>query len=265
MAIGGAVGPLVGGLAVTVMGLRAIFIGGGVLILISATPVLTMVNESPKMARPSSRPPPMRALRAARAGTLTAIAILVGSQAMMQFSYGSSEQMVVLRLIQMDPASASTFTGLAFGAAGTATGLAAVLYSRLARRVGYRRLAIPAAVGMSVTVAATALVPNVQALLLSVACFGLAYGTLSPTLSSMIGLETPATVQATVYGVSASAIALGLGLGPLLAGALAAAAGIRSGLLMAALVLLGPVLLLSHWGREPGPMRPVPAKIVVEP
>jgi MFS family permease len=47
VALGSAVGPVVGGLAGSVFGLRLVFLGGGILLLISLIPVLLVVRESP--------------------------------------------------------------------------------------------------------------------------------------------------------------------------------------------------------------------------
>src|SRR2546430_13455964 len=46
--LGSAVGPAAGGLAANVVGLRAIFLGGGVLLLLATIPVLFVVRESPR-------------------------------------------------------------------------------------------------------------------------------------------------------------------------------------------------------------------------
>src|SRR5262249_46986306 len=55
----------------------------------------------------------------------------------------------------------------------------------------------------------------------SVAAFGLVQGALNPAVSSMIGMETPSEVQATVFGFMSTAFAAGITAGPLLAGLIA--------------------------------------------
>src|SRR6195256_3298745 len=47
VALGSAIGPVVGGLAASAFGLRLVFLGGGILLLISTIPVLAIVRESP--------------------------------------------------------------------------------------------------------------------------------------------------------------------------------------------------------------------------
>ena len=82
-------------------------------------------------------------------------------------------------------------------------------------------------------------------------------GALIPAFGAMIGLESPAIVQATVFGVGSSAIALGFGLGPLLGGIVASAAGIRTGLIVAAALAFSLAVLVGFRAREPLPNHPV--------
>jgi predicted MFS family arabinose efflux permease len=80
---------------------------------------------------------------------------------------------------------------------------------------------------------------------------------LIPAFGSMIGLESPAIVQATVFGVGSSAIALGFGLGPLLGGVVASVAGIRAGLVVAAGLAVILAALVGFRAREPQPHEPI--------
>ena len=67
----------------------------------------------------------------------------------------------------------------------------------------------------------------------------------------MIGLEAPAIVQATIFGVGSSAISVGFGLGPLIGGFVASAAGIRAGLIVAAALAFVLTALVGLGSREP--------------
>jgi MFS family permease len=67
----------------------------------------------------------------------------------------------------------------------------------------------------------------------------------------MVGLETPAVIQATVFGVSSSAISIGFGLGPLAGGIIASVAGVRAGLAVAAVLALLTAAVLGFLSREP--------------
>lgn len=254
ISLGSAVGPAAGGLATTFIGLRAIFLAGGAMLLLAAIPVLFVVRESPRPMVRTEAPRTMDVLRLARAGTVGALAVLIVAQGLQQTSYGAAQQLVVLRLLELTGTKeAQSLTGLTFAAAGIATALASLTYHRLLRRTTYRRLLIGGALllGLALFGAATATAPVVLIIAFVIASFF--SGALIPAFGAMIGLESPAMVQATVFGVGSSAIALGFGLGPLLGGIVASAAGIRAGLIVAAALALILAALVAFKAREPRP------------
>lgn len=259
IALGGAVGPMVGGLLSAVFGLRMVFLCGGILLLLGALPVLVVVRESPAARQVGPRVGAIASLRGAGRATLTILAVLVGGQCLMQWSYVSSQQMVVLRVLRLDPAGANVVTGLAFGLAGLATALASAGYSRLARKIGYRAFAAVSALLFAIVIAAGAVVSSIFLIVAVVVVVGFLYGCISPVLSSLIGLQTPRQIQATVYGLSASAIAIGLAIGPMMAGTLAAASGPSAAIFLAAAVAVGLSLLLAMGTREPAAAALAPA------
>ena len=259
IALGSAIGPAAGGVAANLIGLRATFIAGGILLLVAAVPVIVVVRESAPAASHRQRPRPLAGLRAAGPGTLAAVSILIVAQVLLQASYTAAQQLVVLRLLQFDPGAASTVTGAAFAAGGIATAIAGVTYARLLHRTGYRLLAGTAAFLMAAAIAAAAAAPN---LALEVAAFVLAsllFGALIPAFGAMIGLQTPSQVQASVFGFSSSAVALGFGIGPLSGGLIASRAGVGTALTAAAavaLVLAGLIALAVREPQVPADRRP---------
>ncbi|TMF51146.1 MAG: multidrug efflux MFS transporter, partial [Chloroflexi bacterium] len=139
ISLGSAVGPAAGGLAANVVGLRAIFLGGGVLLLLATIPVLFVVRESPRRVVRAAVPRTMDVLRTAAPGTIGALAVLIAAQGLQQTSYAAAQALVVLRLLQLTGATdAKPLTGITFAVAGIATALASVTYSRLLRRTSYR-------------------------------------------------------------------------------------------------------------------------------
>jgi DHA1 family multidrug resistance protein-like MFS transporter len=253
VALGGATAPLIGGLAAVVFGLRAVFLGAGVLLALSSLPVLLVVRESPRGGRELKE-------RASHSGAgmrglsrvlVPAVAALIAGQALMQFSWASTQQLAVLHILQVSPVGTSAVTGVAFAAAGLATTVAAITYSRLVRRIGYRWVAVLAALLFAASIAALALAGSVPGIVAAITGFGLAYGGLNPALAAMIGLRAPREVQATIYGLSASAIAIGFGLGPVVSGVVAASASVSAGLLVAAGVAAILSLFLATLVREP--------------
>jgi MFS transporter, DHA1 family, multidrug resistance protein len=258
ISLGNAAGPAAGGLAANLLGLRAIFLGGGILLLLATVPVLLVVRESPRRFARASAPPTMQVLRAARPGTVQALAVLMVAQALQQTSYGAAQQLVVLRLLELTGANnAQSLIGITFAAAGIATALAAVTYSRLLRRTNYRTLITTAAVLMGLGLLATA---AAHTLLLTIAAFvvsSFVTGSLIPAFGAMIGLESPASIQATIFGVGSSAISLGFGFGPLIGGFVASAAGVRAALVVAGGIALILAVLVGFWSREPRPHQPI--------
>ena len=256
ISLGNAVGPAAGGLAANLVGLRAIFIGGGAMLLLATVPVLFIVRESPRRVR-GKTPPALQVLRAARAGTIRALAVLMIGQALLQTSYGAAQQLVVLRLLELTPSArdAQSLTGVTFAAAGVATAIAAVSYSRLLRATSYRILLTIAGVLMALMLFATVLAGTPAILILTFVAASFVSGSLIPAMGAMVGLEVPPMIQATVFGVSSSAISVGFGLGPLMGGFVASAAGIRAGLGTAAAVAILMTAILALFAREPWPAR----------
>jgi MFS transporter, DHA1 family, multidrug resistance protein len=252
ISLGSAVGPAAGGLAANLIGLRAIFLAGGTLLLLAAIPVLLVVRESPRRMERAAAPRTTEVLRQARAGTIGALAVLIVAQGIQQTSYGAAQQLVVLRLLDLTGAKeAQILTGVTFAAAGIATALASLTIHRLLRRTSYRRLITVGALLMGLALLGAAAAATAPFLIAAFVIASFFSGALIPAFGAMTGLEAPAIVQATVFGVGSSAIALGFGLGPLLGGIVASVSGIRAGLIVAAALALILAALVGLRAREP--------------
>jgi DHA1 family multidrug resistance protein-like MFS transporter len=253
ISLGSAIGPAAGGLASNLVGLRAIFIAGGALLLVAAIPVLLVVRESPRRVR-TAPPRTMDALRMARAGTVGALAVLMVAQGLQQTSYSAAQTLVVLRLLQLTGVKdAQSLTGLIFAAAGIATALASLSYFRLLRRSNYRTLITVGALVLGLSLLGAAAAATVPFLIAAFVLASFVSGALIPAFGAMIGLESPSIVQATVFGVGSSAVALGFGLGPLIGGFVASAASVQIGLVVAAALALILAALVGFRAREPRP------------
>lgn len=254
IALGGAVGPAAGGVAANVIGLRAAFIGGGIMLLLAAVPVILVVRESAVRAGHRGAARPLAVLRAAGDSTVGALSLLILAQVLLQTSYTATQQLVVLRLLQFDPGAASSITGAAFAAGGIATAIAGVTYSRVLPWTGYRLLAAAAALVMAGSVAGAAAAPSFPLVVMAFILSSLLFGALTPAFGAMIGLQTPSAVQASVFGFSSSAVALGFGIGPLAGGIIASNAGVGIALYAAAAVALVLAMLIALAVREPQPL-----------
>ena len=250
VALGGAIGPVVGGLAAAAVGLRLVFLVGGVLLLISTIPVFLIVRESPRLRRDPARLGTLDRIRQ-RPGAMRALAGLVGAQGLVSVANSATQILVVLRLLEMVTSGVAAVTGIAFGLTGVATSASAVFYTFMTRRLGYVRTTTLAAVLMAVAIALIGVAPWVAVVVGAVALNGLLSGVIVPATASMIGLEAPSGVQSTIFGINASSVAFGFFLGPLIAGGVAATAGVPAALGIIAVIALGLAVLLAAGTREP--------------
>src|SRR5205085_1847953 len=102
VAVGSALGPLVGGLAASVLGVRAIFWAGGLLLGAATVPVVLLVREAPGPPRAAAQAP-LDVLRRAAPRTLGAVAALLVCQALLQLTFSGYQPLIVLRLIERLP------------------------------------------------------------------------------------------------------------------------------------------------------------------
>ncbi|MHB8588851.1 MAG: MFS transporter [Candidatus Dormibacteraceae bacterium] len=250
VALGGAIGPVVGGLAGAVFGLRIVFLGGGILLLLSTLPVLMIVREGPPRRREGQQPGTLALIRQ-RPGAVRALSVLIGSQGLISVCNSATQQLLVLRLLEMLMSGVSAVTGLAFGLAGVASSGAAVFYTQVTRRMGYVRTTALAAVMVALAVSLIAIAPWAAVVVAGVALNGLFTGVVIPATASMIGLETPPEAQSTVFGANASSVALGFAIGPLVGGGVAATAGVPTALIVIAGLALVLAALVAAGAREP--------------
>ncbi|HEV2953740.1 MAG TPA: MFS transporter [Candidatus Dormibacteraeota bacterium] len=251
IASGTAIGPFIGGLIGAAFGMRRTCIAAGVLLLLATIPVIVMVRERP--LRNASEPsPPAIALLRSHPGAVRAVAVLVLIQGLIAFGYNSTQQLVVIRLLRLAPTNVATLTGIAFGLSGLAAAAAGIAYGRVAGRKGYRWTAIAGGLGFSASILVMAIAPSWTVVVGMMGVFGFLYGSLSPTASSMLGLEAPRAIQARVFGIGASSLAVGSSIGPISCGAIASATNPTIGLIVAASSALVIAGLMLTVGREPG-------------
>jgi len=250
VALGSAIGPVIGGLAGAAFGLRLVFLGGGVLLLLSTLPVFFIVRESPRRRLEGPRLGTL-ALIDQRPGARRALSVLIGAQGLVSVVNSATQLLVVLRLLEMVSSGVAAVTGVAFGLAGVASSAAAVFYTQVTRRLGYVRTTALAAVLAAVAIALIGVAPWAAVVVAGVALNGLFSGVVIPATASMIGLETPPEAQSTVFGANASSVALGFAIGPLVGGGVAATAGVPTALVVVAVLALVLAALVAAGAREP--------------
>ena len=251
VALGGAIGPVVGGLAGDFFGLRLVFLGGGVALFLALVPVVLIVRESPVVRRAGPRLSTL-ALIKQKPGLRQQLAVLIGAQGLISTCNSGTQILLVLRLIEMVTSGVAGISGFAFGLAGIASSAAAVGYTRVTQRLGYVRTAAIAAALVAVAVAVIGVAPWVALVVIGVGLNGLFSGVLLPATASMIGLDTPPEAQSTVFGLNASSVAFGFFLGPLIAGPVAAVtSSVQASLFVIAGLAVVLAVLLGTKAREP--------------
>lgn len=250
VALGSAIGPVVGGIAGSLFGLRLVFLGGGILLLLSLIPVVIIVRESPRVRRPGPRVSTL-ALIDERPGLRHSLSVLIGAQGLISVCNSAAQQLVVLRLLEMLTSSVSAVSGIGFGLAGIASSGAAIGYTRITKRLGYVRTAAAAAALVAVAVGIMGIAPWPALVVAGIGLNGLFSGVVIPATASMIGLETPQEAQSTVFGFNASSVAFGFFLGPLIAGTVAAEAGVTAALLVIGVLALVLAGVIAAGAREP--------------
>ena len=250
IALGGAIGPVVGGLAGDLFGLRLVFLGGGVALFLAIIPVVLIVRESPLVRVAGPRLSTLAVINA-RPGLDRALAVLIGSQGLISTINAATQQLVVLRLLELVSSGVSAVSGLGFGLSGLASSGAAIGYTRVTARLGYVRTAALAAGLVAVAVTALGVAPWAAMIVIAMALNGLFSGVVLPATASMIGLETPSEAQSTVFGLNASSVALGFALGPIIGGGVAATSGVQASLFVVAGLAVLLAVLIARGAREP--------------
>jgi MFS family permease len=250
VALGGAIGPVIGGIAGQLFGLRVVFLGGGVLLLLSLLPVLVVVRESPLVGRSGPRLGTLGMIEQ-RPGLRRALAVLIGAQGLISVCNSATQLLVVLRLLDMLTSGVAAVTGIGFGLAGLASSSAAVGYTRITKRLGYVRTAAAAAALVAVAVGLIGVAPWAALVVVGIGLNGLFSGVVIPATASMIGLETPHEAQGTIFGLNASSVAMGFFVGPLIAGTVSAAAGVPAALFVVGGLALVLALVIGRGAREP--------------
>lgn len=235
-AVGGVIGPLVAAGIASAVGFRAAFAVGGSIYFMAIFLALLTVKEGRRI---TADVPVAHELGTTMRGRTRAVAALIAAQALLAMGYTTGLQLVIVRVATAAPTAATVAAGTIYAAIGLATFVSALLYSRIAGVLGYRRFAIFSAVILVVWMAVTTS-PSLVLVGLGAIGVGLVYGGLSPAIGAMIGIETPRRLHATSYSIGASAIAIGFGVGPLMSGRV----GLTWGVTPAQFVALGFGLVL---------------------
>ena len=252
LALAAGLGPALGAVIVGIVDVRYVFAVAGAGLILSSIFVITMVTESPRRARSHEVQKTSRI-----AGALLGIVVFIlVAQGVASTVTTMVLPMVSLRFLELVPERAATATGIAFAISGVMTAIAGAAFGAILFRFRYRRTAIAAAFAMGVAIAVMGELAQLPPVFTAFAVYGFMNGLLMPVVSSLLAVEVPRRLHATVFGMSASANALGYTAGPLLAGAVAAATSVSTSLAVAGGIALLLSLALGIRLREPLPSAP---------
>jgi len=252
--VGIAAGPVMGGVIAQAVGIRGTFFIAGAMLAIGGVFVWQFVHEHftpPSTTRPLGFFESLRlGLRSRTLMPLMVTLLLVQLSTAIVFPI---LPLFVERISQAgDPVK--LYAGLAFGATAVFSALAALAYSRLVDRTGYRRILIFACFGAALLFLPQAFVQNAGQFLLLRGGLGIFFGVLIPATNAIVGLSTPPELRGSAYGLTSGATAVGNAVGPLLGSTLAATLGFPSVFIATSAVLA----LLGIWviGRVREPVPP---------
>lgn len=240
--LGIAAGPTLGGLIAELVGIRGTFLVAGALLFGAGVAVWLFVHEHYEPAT-ERRPGFVRSLRAGLSSSTLRPLLVV----LFLIQVSSAIVFPILPLVVQHLAApgdpVKLFAGLAFGATAIFSAIAAVGYSRVVDRSGYRRILIYCCFGAAAFFLPQAFAANVGQLLLLRAGLGIFFGALIPATNAIVALATPRQSRGSAFGLTSSVTALGTAIGPLLGSAIAASFGLSSIFVATAIVLA----LLGIW------------------
>jgi DHA1 family multidrug resistance protein-like MFS transporter len=241
--VGISAGPVVGGAIAQVVGIRGTFFVAGAMLALGGVLVLFFVHEHFPLPTTMRRPGFFQVLgRAARSPVLMPLIVTL---LLVQLSSAIVFPILPLFVEKIaapgDPVK--LYAGLAFGVTAIFSALAAIFYSQLVDRSGYRRLLVIACFGAAAFFLPQAFSHNIGQFLLLRAGLGVFFGVLIPATNAIVGLSTPPDMRGSAYGLTSSGTAVGNAIGPLLGATLAASFGFPAVFMATAAVLA----LLGVW------------------
>ncbi|WP_265447702.1 MFS transporter [Flexivirga meconopsidis] len=239
---GNIVGPLFGGFAPELVGVRTTFLVSGGLIFLAFLGTVFLLHEDRK-------PPGHKAARLQRPWSQLdrpgVVLVLLGTASLLMFATMSVEPTITLFVGQLAGGTSHASFGagviMALGALGSI--LTAPRLGRLADRIGHVRVIIGCLTAAGVLLLAQGAAPNVPVLAVLRFLMGAALGGLLPAITAAIRHRAPDHVVGRILGFSVSAQYVGQVTGPLMGGYAGAHWGLRPVFVVTAVVLLAAAAL----------------------
>lgn len=234
---GNVIGPLVGGSLATLFGMRASFFVAGSLLTIITLVFMFYIPEPPK--------PPVAEKQAESKQQVQILSKPIVRETLL---YVAMAQMVILLVqpilslyvseLNHGEGNIIFLSGVAFSLVGVASALTAPSWGRFGQEHGFYR-ALCATTLVSALMSFIVAVPQTM-LWFCVAnfCYGLCCAGIQPSLSAILASNTEADERGRVFGFMFSAQQFGSMVGPLIGGAIATYAPLKSVFIVAGLLLL---------------------------
>lgn len=244
--LGVALGPVAGGLIADQYGLRATFLVGGGMLLLSAMVVQFGIREP---ASVGGHPRPQGGTLANLRRVLTAKHLAGVYRLRFLDWFGRTIPIPFLPLaiagLLLDEAATARGTGFAFAAAAFASIVSAVLLARYGESVGYVRVVIWSAVVASVAYLFHALALEFWQIVLLQAAAGAALGGSMPALSAMLSQASNPSDAGTVFGADGSLAAAARAAAPMFGALLVSWLGLQAVFVAAGAVYCVMAILMA--------------------
>jgi DHA1 family multidrug resistance protein-like MFS transporter len=248
--VGGAAGPMLGGIVADFWGIRAAFFVTSFCLMIGGVVIYRFVEED-FVKRPVTRTfwrtiiPNFSAVTQSR--TLIVLLFVVGTV----YISGSVISPILPLFIQSLTEDASTVgltTGLIFGLGALSAAIASAALGGISYRIGYRRVLLICIVGATALYIPQAFVTAPWQLLVLRVIGGLFLGGTMPSANALIANRTEKSRQGEIYGLSSSVGSGGMALGPIVGASVSIVWGYRAVFIVTAFILLvtAAVLVLAR-------------------
>lgn len=247
---GASVGPLMGGLLADTWGYRAAFLVTASLLFLAGLTVWRFVEED--------FTPPARDKE--NGGFWDGIKLVARDRSMLSlFSIrvtvrGATRLMgpvlpLFIQSLMPTTTRIATLTGLISGVRAATGAVGAVTIGRASDRLGYRRVLLVCAAGVTMTYVPQFFVTTAWQLLILQALLGLLMAGVLASMSALLANLAPEGRQGAVYGVDASVVSASNAIGPMLGATVAANWGLRAPFVVAALAFA--LATLMAWALVP--------------
>lgn len=215
--LGNIVGPVVGGIIPSLIGIRDTFLASGVIIFIAFIATLLFVKETPKTIEDDTEKSTQKWYEIPERGVILSM-LLVGF--ILMIANMSIEPVITLYLQSLHPdtKNIALIAGLTISATGLGSALSSMQLGRIADHIGHPKVIVASLIIASILLIPQAFVTSSWQLVILRFLMGVTLGGLLPCIASVIRQNTPNHLVGAALGYSISAQFIGQFVGPLMGG-----------------------------------------------